>query len=81
MVLLLCKDDRAVCIPTFIAWDACFAADGGFPDGSTERVGGGVSTCSGSTVIFTSRSVLAKMCLPVLGSMTSRGRRVAKCTR
>lgn len=73
-VLLLCREERAVCRPRLTAWVAFAATDGfSLDDGSTERVGGGVETFSGTSVIFTSRSVLAKMCLPVLGSMTSHG--------
>lgn len=77
-VLLLCMDDRAVYIPRFIAWVALATTDGCFPDGSTERLGGGALTFSGSTSIFTSRAVLAKICLPVLGSITSRAQRVGR---
>lgn len=65
-----------MCRPKLTAWVAFAATDDFLPDdGSMERVGvgGGVETFSGSTVICTSRSVLAKMFLPVLGSMTSRG--------
>lgn len=73
-VLLLCMDERAEYIPRLTAW-VTRAATGGFsPDGSNERVGGGVRSFSVGAVIFTSRAVLAKTCLPVLRSMTWRPR-------
>lgn len=68
-VPLLLMDTCAACIPVFIAWVASDLTDL-WSDLSKEGAGLGVEAFSGLAVLFTSRAVVAKMCFPVLGSIT-----------